>query len=257
MLLQKTRTWSFFSGSPRSTSLTMVRQIIASVRNWSVIKMPMNWSVCSFGDCISELERIQTIPRDTHWSWREESLTALKQETTTQKTAITVASLWWRRCVIRRRTSAKEKGEEKGAIQICSVYWGQWWGICIPGEGEGSARKGFVSRLCQHRKSTSNNEGYWDKKASQKGWWKKTSKIEKTKEGERSPTSGDSDHRARANDVESDGLGSDAEIIEPTAPAAPRPRPQPRPLTQRHPSSPPLSSSPRPVLPRPVWFRET
>ena len=83
------------------------------------------------------------------------------------------------------------------------------------------------------------------KKRRRKTDGKKPPKSKKTKEGERSPTSGDSDHRA--NDVESDG--SDAEIIEP---AAPRPRPRPRPLTQQRPSSPPLSSSPGPVLSSPV-----
>jgi replication fork protection complex subunit Tof1/Swi1 len=85
------------------------------------------------------------------------------------------------------------------------------------------------------------------KKRRKKADGKKPPKSKKAKEDERSPTSGDSDHRA--NDVESDG--SDAEIIERAAPAAPRPRPRPRPVIQRRPSSPPLSSSPVPSSPVP------
>ena len=80
------------------------------------------------------------------------------------------------------------------------------------------------------------------KKRRRKADGKKPPKSQKPKEDERSPTSGDSDHR---DNVESDG--SDVERA-----AAPKPRPRPRPLqvTKRRPSSPPPSSPPsEPVKP--------
>ena len=72
----------------------------------------------------------------------------------------------------------------------------------------------------------------------------------KSKEQERSPTSGESDHRDHLGSE-----GSDVEVIEMER-AAPRARPRPRPLTKRRPSSPPPSSEvderPISVSPSPV-----
>ena len=79
------------------------------------------------------------------------------------------------------------------------------------------------------------------KKRRRKADGKKPSKSKKIKPDERSPTSGDSDHRA--NKVVSNGSDADSEVIEGTAPM---PRPRPRPLAKRRPSSPPPSSSPVP-----------
>ena len=85
------------------------------------------------------------------------------------------------------------------------------------------------------------------KKRRRKADGKKPPKSQKPKEDERSPTSGDSDHRIN---VDTDDE-IDAEDIER---AAPMPRPRPRPLAsgKRRPSSPPPSSSPvQPASPVP------